>query len=98
MPMRQSVPLARLTCMLRGKCSRASILDVGATEARTANLRGKLRTMSGSSAPIPGGDNHEIAAAGPRCGEAKGKLHPPLHHPRRLAAPFADPDRNRGAA
>ena len=98
MPMRQSVPLARLTCMLRGKCSRASILDVREAEARTANLRGKLGTMSGSSAPIPGGSNHEIPAAGPRCGEAKGRLHPSLHHPRRFAGPYKDLDRNRGAA
>jgi hypothetical protein len=98
MPMRQSVPLARLTCMLRGKCSRASVLGVRETELPAAILRGKLRTMNGYSAPIPGGDNHEIPAAGPRCGEAKGELYPLLHHPPRLAGPYADLDRNRGAA
>ena len=98
MPMRQSVPLAPLTCTLRGKCSRTSILDVREREASPANLRGKLRAMSGSSAPIPGGDNHEILAAGPRCGQAKGKLYLPLHHTPRLARPYADLDRNRGAA
>jgi hypothetical protein len=98
MPMRQSVPLVPLTCTLRGKCSRASILDVREAEASTANLRGKLRAMSGSSAPRPGGDNHEILAARPRCGPAKGELYPPLHHPLRLARPHADLDRNRGAA
>ena len=98
MPMRQPVPRAPLTCTLRGKCSRASILDVREAEASTANLRGKLRAMSGSSAPRPGGGNHEILAARPRCGQAKGEPYPPLHHPLRLARPCADLDRNRGAA
>jgi hypothetical protein len=96
MPMRQSVPLAPLTCTLRGKCSRASISDVRKAEASTANLRGKLGAISGSSTPIPGGDNHEIPAAGRRSCPAKGKLSPPLHHPPRLVRPYAD--LNRGAA
>ena len=98
MPMRQSVPLAPLTCTLRGKCSRPSIPDVREAEASTANLRGKHRAISDSSAPISGGDNLEIPAAEPRSGQAKGELSPPLHHPGRLAHPYADLDRNRGAA
>jgi hypothetical protein len=98
MPMRRSVPLARLTSMLLGKSSRASIFDARETEARTGPLKDELRAMSGSSTPTPGSDGHDVAAARPRSREVKGEPYAPLHHPRRLAGPFADLYRNRGAA
>ena len=95
--MRRSVPLARLTSMLLGKSSRASIFDARETEARTGPLKDELRAMSGSSTPTPGSDGHDVAAARPRSREVKGEPYAPLHHPRRLAGPFADLYRNRGA-
>jgi hypothetical protein len=98
MPMRRSLPLARLTSMLRGKSSRASILDARETEERTGPLKDELRAMSGSFTPTPGSNNHDVAAARPRSRKAKGELYAPLHQPPRLAGPYADLYRNRGAA
>jgi hypothetical protein len=98
MPMRRSVPLARLTSMRPGKSSRASIVDARETAARSDLLNDVLRAMSGSSTPIPGGDNQDVDAARPRNLEAKREHYAPLHHPLRLAGPYADLYRNRGAA
>jgi hypothetical protein len=98
MPMRRSLPLARLTSMRLGKSSRASILDARETEARTGPQKDELRAQSGSSTPTPGSDNHHVAAARPSSREVKGELYARLDHPPRLAGPYADLYRNRGAA
>src|ERR1700721_3759683 len=97
MPMRRSVPLARLTSMRPGKSSRASIVDARETAARSDLLNDVLRAMSGSSTPIPGGDNKDVDAARPRNLEAKREHYAPLHHPLRLAGPYADLSSTRGA-
>ena len=60
------------------------------TEARIASLKGELAKMTGSSAPITDGDNHDVAATGRSDGEPKDELYPPLRQLPRLAVPYAD--------
>ena len=98
MPMRRSVPLARLTSMRLGRGSRTSIVDARETAARSGPLKIELRAMCGSSTPRSGGDNQDVDAARPRSREANGEHHARLHHPLRLAGPYGDLYRNRGAA
>ena len=98
MPMRRSVPLARLTSMRLGKGSRTSIVDARETAARSGPLKDVLRALSGTPTPRTGGDNEDVDSARARSGEAKRGHYARLRPPLRLAGPHADLYRNRGAA
>jgi uncharacterized protein involved in exopolysaccharide biosynthesis len=58
------------------------------TEARIAALQHDLKTMTGSSAPLPAGD--DSADRTTDAAEDKGELYPPLRQLPRLAVPYAD--------
>jgi uncharacterized protein involved in exopolysaccharide biosynthesis len=61
------------------------------TEARIATLKGELRKMTGSSAPLPAEEEElDGTAASSGDGTSKGELYPPLRQLPRLAVPYAD--------